>query len=268
DPKLPGSPHNEGYSLLKYSTHIRYSTTSMKLSEIVIVLSRPAESGNVGAVCRAMKNMGLHSLRIVAPEAPLSDEQIRARAIHAADVWEQAAFYETLSEALADCALVVGTTHRRGKKRKQISLTPEELADFMAERPGPGAIVFGNERTGLESDELELCSLASHIPVDPDFPSLNLSHAVQVYTYILHRRLTSVVDQTVQGTWIPMPHQDLAILAKSMADSLASIGFYKQAGRREQERFFTDLLARAAITKEEGQYLNSIFNKIGHLRAH
>ncbi|WP_304223653.1 RNA methyltransferase [Gracilinema caldarium] len=237
----------------------------MQLLDIVVVLSRPAESGNVGAVCRAMKNMGLSHLRIVSPEAPLVDEQIRARAVHATDVWDGAELYSTLKDAIADCAFVIGTTGRRGKKRKHVSMTPEEVAEFCYTHPGPAAIVFGNERTGLDSDEIAICNLASHIPVDEAFPSLNLSHAVQVYTYVIHRYFTSCELKDTQGTWKPVSQNEIESLVKTVTDSLASIGFYKQAGRDLQERFFRDLFARSGITKEEQEYLAGIFRKIGKL---
>ena len=233
----------------------------MNLSEIVVVLVRPAESGNIGAACRAMKNMGMNRLRIVAPEGPVDEAVVRVRAVHAADLWERAERFDTLAEAVADCTLVVGTTRRRGKKRKNITLTPWELAEALRARQGTAAVLFGNERTGLDSEELALCSLASHIPVDEGFPSLNLSHAVQIYTYELHR----VLENAAGGRWVPVDRVRLEQTAAAMADSLESIGFYKQAGRQDQERFFRDILARAAPTLDEVRYLEKIFGKIARM---
>lgn len=235
----------------------------MRLCDTIVVLSRPSESGNVGAVCRAMKNMGITRLRIVAPEAPLDDDVIRARAVHAADVYDQAGRYDTLEEALADCSIAVATTRRRGKKRKSFSSTPEELAKALADRKGPAALVFGNERTGLEEEELLLCNLASHIPVDAAFPSLNLSHAVQVYCYALFRTLGETASHS--PAWEPIKAERLDQVIKSIADSLELIGFYKQAGRPEQETFFRDILSRAELTVSEARYLEKIFRKAGRL---
>jgi tRNA/rRNA methyltransferase/tRNA (cytidine32/uridine32-2'-O)-methyltransferase len=234
---------------------------AVTLGSIIVILSRPSESGNVGAVCRAMKNMGLARLRIVAPEGPLDDEVIRARAVHATDVWDQVERFDLLSAAVADCSLVVGTTRRRGKKRKDFTLTPEELANALKEREGTTAIVFGNERTGLEETELQLCNLAAHIPANPDFPSLNLSHAVQVFSYALYRELGSVEGQR----WVPVDEERLSKLVTVMADSFQSIGFYKQAGREKQERFFRDIFSRAGITMHESHYLERVFRKMGRL---
>ncbi len=230
-------------------------------ANIIIILSRPSESGNVGAVCRVMKNMGLSQLRIVAPEMPLDDSVIRARSVHAEDIWEQAGHFETLQEAVADCSLVIGTTRRRGEKRKNISIPPRETAAYIMHKSGKTAVVFGNERTGLEQNELALCSMASHIPTDEVFPSLNLSHAVQIYAYELF--LASAEKKP--SRWVPVERTVLDSTVKVMSDALASIGFYKQYGREDQERFFRDILSRAEITLKETRYLEQLFKKIAVL---
>ena len=265
----------------------------MRLSELIIVLSRPAEAGNVGAVCRAMKNMGLSRLRLVAPqfeleelsqeykateEGPVSgtlseagfgyggtQAVIRARAVHALDVWENAEIFDSLADSIKDCALVVGTTRRRGRRRKQVTMTPAEIAALFNERPGPAALVFGNERTGLEDEELNLCNFASHIPTDETFPSLNLSHAVMIYAYELFRNLAKPEDEPVKGQWVPLDQNAIDALVLEVMDNLKSLGFYKQRGREEQQRFFRDIFSRAAVTEREGRYFADIIAKAARL---
>ena len=288
----------------------------MLLSDVIIVLSRPAEAGNVGAVCRAMKNMGLSRLRLATPEFSVRDEVlpeeahdalskglpnagsattgpwslseagfgyggnpaiIKARAIHAFDVWEKAETFSTLTEAVHDCALIIGTTRRRGRRRKQVTMTPAETVAFLAKHPGPAALVFGNERTGLEDDELELCNFASHIPASDVFPSLNLSHAVQIYAYELFQALAcpamavasgattrasaTAGQNAVKGQWVPLDAAAVDILVKDVTDNLKQLGFYKQIGREEQKRFFRDVFSRAALTEREGKYFAGIIAK-------
>ena len=252
----------------------------MLLSEVIIVLSRPAEAGNVGAVCRAMKNMGLSRLRIAAAEfdntqdgenqGSLSEAGfcfggteavIRARAIHAADVWEKAESFDTLADAVKDCSLVIGTTQRRGRNRKLVSMSPAEIAAFLKERPGAAAIVFGNERTGLDADEINVCNVASHIPVDESFPSVNLSHAVQIYTYELFRTLSNAANDAVKGQWVPLNQSAIDSMVEEITNNLKELGFYKQRGREEQERLFRDIFSKAALTEREGRYFSDIINK-------
>jgi tRNA/rRNA methyltransferase/tRNA (cytidine32/uridine32-2'-O)-methyltransferase len=213
--------------------------------------------------------MGLSRLRLVSPE-PLDEGIVRARAVHAGAVWEKAEQFDSLAAAASDCALVIGTTRRRGHYRKSLTLTPGETAEYLRPRPGNAALVFGNERTGLERAELELCNLASHIPADRAFPSLNLSHAVQIYGYELFRALASApgaapADQTPISRWMPLDQARLETLVRSVSDSLASLGFYKQPGREAQEQFLRDVFSRAALTLNEGKYMENIFAKAARL---
>ncbi|MDR2376085.1 MAG: RNA methyltransferase [Treponema sp.] len=252
----------------------------MKLHDINVILCRPSDPGNIGAVCRAMMNMGLSQLRITgrsrADLAPFEGE-IRSRAVHAAGIWEQTRFFDSLQEAAADCAVLAGTTHRRGRKRKNVTMDCRELALWLQDRPGQAALAFGNERSGLDNAELSLCNIASHIPVSLSFPSLNLSHAVQIYGYELFRALEpgKTGQETgqeggeeplpVKGAWEPMNRDQADTLAASIAANLESLGFYRQPGKEEQVRFIRDFISRAALSQREGAYLGDIFGKAARL---
>jgi tRNA/rRNA methyltransferase/tRNA (cytidine32/uridine32-2'-O)-methyltransferase len=218
-----------------------------------------------------MKNMGLSRLRLAAPGFPALSEAepvIRARAVHAADVWDQAETFDSLAAATAGCPLVIGTTRRRGRHRKQVTLTPWETAAFLKARPGPAALVFGSERTGLEAGELELCNLASHIPASGAFPSLNLSHAVQIYAYELFRACSGNCGASpedgpdpIKGRWVPMDQARINRMVRELTDKLETLGFYKKPGRKEQEFFLRDLMARAGLNEWEGRYLADVISK-------
>ncbi len=235
----------------------------VRLENIMVTLVRPEEAGNVGAVCRAMKNCGLSRLRLVGA-GTLHEGTIRARAVHAEDIWDCAEHFESLADAVGDCSLVVGTTRRRGQKRKAVSMPPDVLAAFLKNRAsGDCTLVFGNERTGLLDAELRLCSLASHIPVSDAFPSYNLSHAVQIYAYEFFKTLSN--PNPVEGQWTPLDSASYATLAHSVTDALERIGFYKQRGREEQELFFRDVFSRAGLSEREGRYMAGIFEKASRL---
>jgi len=234
----------------------------MYLNEIKIILSHVSKAGNVGAVCRAMKNMKLYELRLAAPQS-LDLETIFTRAVNSRDIWENSRLFGTLAEATADCSIVVGTTRRRGSHRKSVSMPPRELAAWLAERPGPAAIVFGSERTGLEEAELDLCNIASHIPVSEVCPSLNLSHAVQIYAYEFF--LAMEKQRPVKGEWTAMNQTEISIIVKQITDELANLGFYKKPGREDQTRFLQDMIARAGLADKEGRYLENIITKAAQI---
>ena len=270
----------------------------MTTSDIVIVLCRPSEAGNMGAVCRVMKNMDFSRLYLVAPEN-MNDEISRARAVHAVDIWENAQIFTTLPDALSGCSVAAGITRRRGVNRKSSTMSARDLAYFLRDRGPPCklagegsppanqsasggntalaggagglaggrdtvALVFGTERTGLESGELALCDIASHIPVSAAFPSLNLSHAVQIYCYELFIALSGGKDASAaapEGQWIPLTRNELDVECENIYAALKKIGFYEHKENEEQLHFFRDILARAGITRREAGYLRNIILK-------
>jgi len=241
----------------------------MFLKDIKIILSRVSEPGNAGAVCRAMKNMGLSELRLVFDAAtaiqPLDLDQIQIRAVHSNDIWENAKIFSNLAEAVADCSIVVGTTRRRGSNRKDISMPPRALAAWLTDHPGPAAIVFGNERTGLEESELDICNIASHIPASDGQPSLNLSHAVQIYAYELF--LAMETQNPVKGEWQAMNQSEIPVLVKTITQELEYLGFYRKPGREKQTRFLRDVISRAGLSERESRYFADIITKAARMES-
>jgi len=237
----------------------------MNLSNVVIILCRPEESRNVGSVCRAMANSGLKTLRIVGKKSDFDEERVRILAIHAAAIWENAEFFPSITEAAKDCTICAGTTRRRGKKRG-ILLLPEELAKTASpiSEDGKIAVVFGNERTGLEEEELDECTMGVTIPSDEGFASLNLSHAVQIISYHLFRKASDEKNKISAG-YTPVNLQRLNKTVNGIADDLQKIGFFKITGRPDMEKFWTDILSRAALSESEAKYIEKIFHKAAGL---
>ncbi len=235
----------------------------MKLDNIVVVLDRPEESRNVGAVCRGMANCGIHTLRIVGKKEDIDDMHVRILAIHAAYIWEQATFYDSITQATADCTLAAGTTRRRGKKRKGKLLLPEEFAQSaepVTEGGGKVAMVFGNERTGLTDEELEECTIGVTIPSSDEFASLNLSHAVQVLCYHMFR----TQNKDFKG-YTPITLERLDKTVTGIAENLRTVGFFTRTGSEDMENFWRTVLSRAALSEGEAQYIEKTFDKIAGL---
>ena len=239
----------------------------MNLNKIRIVLSHPEESRNIGAVCRAMGNNDIKILRIVGKREDYDDSHIRVLAIHASPIWDSAQFFNSITEATADCTVSAGTTRRRGKKRKEKLLFPEEFSSLAAKisagsESGAGniAVVFGNERTGLTDSELQECTIGVTIPSSQGFPSLNLSHAVQIMCYQLFRE-----KNKGKHGYTPLTLNEIDKTVKSLTDDLKKIGFFRIAGRSDMESFWRNLLSRAAVSESEIQYIEKIFGKIAGL---
>jgi tRNA/rRNA methyltransferase len=232
------------------------------LEELRVVLVRPQEPRNVGQVCRAMKTMGLGALYLVGAEG-LDRAQAAVTAVHARDLLDTAVACSGLPEALRGTALSAGLSRRRGRWRKYFALDPEQLVERIVSVRGPCALVFGAEADGLTDEELACCHLAVRIPTSPRFPSLNLSHAVQILAYLLHRRL----DSPASDRFHPVADTELDGIVRMIVDTLAGLGFFRKSDPREMGVFWRDLLARAALEKREAERLRRIFHELRGLAS-
>lgn len=165
-----------------------------RASNFVVVLDRPQNASNIGAVVRAMKNMGFFRLRLVNPK-PYEREQLLRIAHRGDDLIDAIKTYTSLDDALADVALVVGASSR-AHAGKAFTNEVEALSADLASRAGtaPVALLFGTEADGLDNFALDRCHLVAALPVDPVYSSLNLAQAVLIFLYELRKAVHAAPD--------------------------------------------------------------------------
>ncbi|MCL2294433.1 MAG: RNA methyltransferase [Spirochaetes bacterium] len=235
------------------------------LDNFYIILVSPDESSNIGATCRAMKTMGFTNMRIACPKA-YDENQIKYISLNAFDVYNNRQEFPSLGEALHDISVAAGITRRVGKKRKYRLFGAEEFGDFIFEKKyGKVAIVFGNEEHGLTDEEIIHCNMSVSIPSSPAFPSLNLSHAVQVITYVISKKATLHHTDGVLVPGAAPPTIDLAEteeLVAGITASLKELGFFKVTDDKDMKIFLRDIFSRASLTERERNRLADLFKKI------
>ncbi|MBW8753329.1 MAG: RNA methyltransferase [Sphingomonadales bacterium] len=173
----------------------------------VIVLVRPQLGENIGKAARAMLNFSLTELRLVAPRDGWPNPSAGPAAAGADVVLERAEVYDTLAEAVADCAHVYATTVRKRGVTKPV-LTPEQAAGTIRRETGRSAIVFGPERSGLETEEVALARAIVTVPINPEFGSLNLAQAVILCAYEWSKQ-ADLVQPTTEDLLPPAPQEEL-----------------------------------------------------------
>ncbi|WP_372524091.1 RNA methyltransferase [Sulfuricaulis sp.] len=237
----------------------------MFLSNIRIVLVRPTHPGNVGATARAMKNMSLNHLYLVAPEDfPSTDATDRA--VGADDVLENAVICASLDEALKDCHLVIGTSARQ-RRIEWPSLDPESSAHRLVDgaQLGPVALLFGQERTGLLNAELDRCHFVATIPADRNYSSLNLACAVQILAYEIHRAglsgSSATLVDSVEGDR-PASDEDMQRFYRHLEEALQQIGFLDPANPRRLMRRLMRLFNRVVLDRNEMNILRGILTAV------
>jgi tRNA/rRNA methyltransferase len=228
----------------------------MSAENVSVVLVATQQPGNIGSAARAMYNMGLRRLKLVNPANRLNQE-CQKMAGKAIDLVLEASLHESLSEAVADDHLVVGTSSARDRKSRQKVHTPREIAPLLAEQASLHriALVFGPERGGLTEEQLSLCQYLVSIPADIDYPVLNLAQAVLILTYELF--LASPLSR---------PGEDLQLTSQEQREEmfchiervLLAIGFLSSENPGHIMRSIRRFLGKAELTDRDVRIVRGI----------
>ena len=197
----------------------------------IIVLVRPQLGQNIGKAARAMLNFGLTELRLVAPRDGWPNPDAGPAASGADVVLEQAQLFDTVGDSIADCTQVFASTVRRRDLVMPV-LGPEAMADRIHASAERSAILFGAERSGLETDEVALADAIVTVPINPDFGSLNLAQAVILLAYEWSRR-SDLAQPTAKELEPPALHGELEGLIDQLNEELAAKGYFHPPSRTQ-----------------------------------
>lgn len=261
------------------------------LDQFVVTLVETTHPGNIGAVARACKNMGIKQLRLVAPKDFPSDEALR-RSSGAEDLLASAEVHDGLDSALSDCHVVVGASARTrnlvwpllnprdfagrmcsefaGKQKSDSSDEPE--GNFQATRI---CLLFGQEASGLTNEELQRCHYHIHIPANPEYSSLNLAMAVQVICYELrmcallndsHDGAAQIdaIDNAESGSWDSPAANNSEVegFLAHLEETLVAIGYHDPKTPRLLMARMRRLFQRARLDKMEVNILRGMLKAV------
>ena len=257
------------------------------LRRVSVVLVAPTHPGNVGAAARAMMNMGLAELRLVAPVADPLCEEALARASRADEILRRARTFATLAEAVRGARRVVGTSARvRGERdwRTARVLAPELVAAAAAtegagaaDSDGGGAepcvaLVFGQERSGLSNEDLDVCTDVCRVSAAAEFPSMNLAQAVLLLGYEVRLAALARAEALPEGAPPRRRAAQAAATAEEMEAlfahyqrTLLAVRFMRPHSAAARMRFLRKILARARLTAEEARFLRGIAERMDYL---
>jgi tRNA/rRNA methyltransferase len=222
-----------------------------------VVLVRPRIAANLGAAARAMRNLGLSRLVLVAPEADVADPRGLLLATHSEDILDNARIGADLGDAVADCLVVVGTSARSGGPYRRQSAGPPEvvLPPLLDALPaGPVALVFGPEPSGLTDAEVTRCHFLLHLDTDTAYPALNLAQAVAITLYEL-RRLWLLRTEPPRTEEPPAPFAMQEHLFARLQEALEAIHFLYGDKAGPLMHGLRHLLGKARLTEMEVKLL-------------
>ncbi|OZA11824.1 MAG: RNA methyltransferase [Rhodobacterales bacterium 17-64-5] len=236
------------------------------------ILVRPQMGENIGASARAMLNFGLERMRIVAPRDGWPNSAAVALASGAGRVLDQAGLFPDVQAAIADCDFVFATTVRGRELTKPI-YTPEAAMEHARGLVAAGkrvGVLFGPERAGLENDDIILANAIVTVPVNPEFPSLNLAQCVLLLGYEWQRQGTEVPPSMMELARTEFAsREDVGRLADHFEERLDAAGFFfpatKASGMKANLR---NMWGRLGLTRAEVQTFHGMLRQIAFALKH
>ena len=238
-----------------------------------VILSNPQMGENIGASARAMKNCGLSTMHIVNPRDGWPNPAAVSMAASGGDVLDHAQLHNTTREAAKLYTLIAATTARRRGMMKEI-LSPREAAKKLidhARTGGKPALLFGAERSGLDNDEVALADIIITVPLNPQFPSLNLGQAVLLMGWECRmaamenalQEMGQAKDQDQSSEVLSARSEDKQYFFDSLEDSLEKGGFF--ATKDMQPGVMRNIMAmfgRADLTEQDIRTLHGMIKAI------
>ncbi|MCP3685611.1 MAG: RNA methyltransferase [bacterium] len=221
---------------------------------ITVVLVEPESPGNIGAVCRAMKNFGLTSLVLVNPKCKHMAGEAKGRAMHALNILKKA------KVAKIDCLdkfdYVIGTTSIIGSDYNipRCPIKPEELA--AKNLKGKIALLIGRESSGLTNEEILKCDFIVSIPVSKTYPALNMSHAAAIIFYELFKK------KNTKSAIAPISKKEKEIIFQKVDKILENMSFTTEQKKETQRRVWKRMIGKAMLTKREAFALLGFLRKL------
>ena len=231
----------------------------------VIVLVRPQLGENIGKAARAMLNFGLTEMRLVSPRDGWPNPNAGPAASGADIVLERAQVFDSVADAVADCAHVYATTVRKRGVTKPV-VTPEQAAAAIHAEPGGTAILFGPERSGLETDDVAVARTILTVPINPEFGSLNLAQAVILVAYEWSKG-QPLAQPPVTDIAPPAPQIELDGMIAQLDAMLEDSGFYFPPDRVSTvKRTLRTLLTKPGWDSQEVRTLRGVFSALDRPR--
>lgn len=232
------------------------------------ILVRPQMGENIGAAARAMLNFGLDRMRIVDPRDGWPNPKAVAMASGAGRLLDHAGLFPTVQAAIADCDYVFATT-ARGRELVKPIVTPEramEMARAMAAEGKRVGVLFGPERAGLENEDVALANAIVTVPVNPDFPSLNLAQCALLLGYEWRRQTEVAVPEVMQLARTEFAARvDVEKLGDHFEERLDAAGFFFPADKAEGMKLnLRNMWARLGLTRAEVQTFHGMLRQIAY----
>ena len=233
---------------------------SLNPSQLCVILVGTTQAENIGAVARAMSNMGVFDLRLVSPVTDLHSDASRRMASHSKELLEQAQIFESLADAIADRDWVLGTSARR-RDRLDSSFYLNDLDHNIPQATQRIGLVFGRESNGLSNEELSLCNHLVHIKTHGGHTSLNLAQAVIVTLFECSKLYSEAPKEELTDDEKRATSSEVEALKSHWINVLREVRFLKENQASTLQLSLSNLLGRSNLTEREVRMLRGFLHQ-------
>ncbi len=229
------------------------------ISSISIVCVEIENPGNLGAICRAMKNFGFGELILINPKtSPKNSEAIR-RAKHAKDILAGAKIKSW--DCLKNFDYVIGTTAKLGSEKNisRTPMTPEQLSEIIKDKKGKTAVLFGRDGAGLTNEEIKKCDFVIAIPTSKKYPAMNISHAAAIIFYEFFKKSE---NEKITDYIKAISGEEKKAVLKYVDEVLDKMEFQTPEKRENQKKLWRRIIGKSMLTKKEAFALCGFLRKL------
>ena len=237
----------------------------MSKNNISFILHKPQLSENIGACARAIKNFNFKKLVLINPKPIFPNDKILATSVNAKDIIKQSKKYENLEEAVSQIDIVIATSARfRNKNIKHINLDDLKKINFKKKI----GFLFGSEASGLSNDEISYASYTLHIPTNPDFKSLNLSHSLIIIAHyvasiIKLRDIPFKKSKKIKSA----SKKEIQLMLSLCVKNLDEINFFRPKEKRPKMlENLRNIFYKMDLSVKETRILSGVFASLGKKR--
>lgn len=225
--------------------------------EVDVIFVEPETSGNIGAIARTMRNFNSSRLILVNPQCEI-DKEAEIRSVHATDVLKNSKTYSNIDKALKEVDFSIGTTAIESGDHNliRLSLRPWELSEEVEQVNGRIGLVLGRESSGLSREELKKCDLTVTTPTNPEYSTLNVSHAAAIILYELYKKYDERPEQIREITG-----KEKEILTNTWNELIETLD-YQESKKEVINIIFKRLLGRSFISGREAHTLTGVLREL------
>lgn len=229
--------------------------------KIEVILTDTRHAGNIGAVCRLMKNLNLTGLTLVNPTHRGHIEAVKM-AVGAEELIENAKIVETLAEAISGCADLYAVTRRPRRMRKNV-YNPAKASIKISAALGVTGVIFGSEKFGLTNEQVALAGSIITIPVAPAHPSYNLAQAAAIVLYGIASPSLAIARQSKKSKREPAEAHERRLLYDQITNTARAAGFFGRSNDAKVTAAIEDIFERAQLDKKDVKILQGLFKQMG-----